>query len=85
MCYYRKQARQGNVGLLCGYCNSIKRDLNPSEWAQALLFVQHSERLLLLTGTPGQGHAFTAAERRECLREEVSRICARKAAQAELK
>jgi hypothetical protein len=85
MCYYRKQARQGNLSLLCGYCNSIKRNITHADWETALLFVVNSAAIMLLTGIPGQGNRMTAPERRECLREAISRIRADRAAQARIK
>ena len=84
MCYYRKQARQGNVGLLCGYCNAMKSGLTRSEWGTALHFIADSETILLLTGTPGQGSGLTAPQRRELLREAVSRVYAKRRADAEI-
>ncbi len=80
VCYYRKQARQGNLGLLCGYCNSMKAGIKPDEWSRALLFIANSARLLLLSQPPGQGNPMSAPEKRECLRQIVSRIYAERQA-----
>jgi hypothetical protein len=79
MCYYRKQARQGNLGLLCGYCNSMKRDIHPADWAVAIQSVRDSAAILLLSQPPGQGTPMSPVDKRECLREAVSRLCAEQA------
>jgi hypothetical protein len=85
MCYYRKQARQGNLALLCGYCNAMKSGLKPAEWESALLWVAQSKQILRLSQTPGQENAFTPPEARECLREAVSREYAIRAERAKIK
>lgn len=74
MSFYHREARAGNVALLCHFCNSCKADLNRSDYESAVQFVRQSESLLSQSGTPGGEHAMTPAVRRECWKEITSRI-----------
>lgn len=85
MSYYRQQARMGNVQLLCGYCNSMKAGINPSEWEYALQHVRASASIQLLSSSPGQGTALTPAELRECLAVAVRKIYATREQTARIK
>lgn len=85
MSFYNKQARAGNLGLLCGYCNSMKAGLNPSEWSAVLQWLASSRHIHRLSQTPGQGNALSAADLRECLRVAVSKQYAIREATAQIK
>lgn len=74
MTFYRRQARAGNVQLLCHWCNSAKSGANPAQWNAAFQYVRKTEAILRLSQTPGGEQSLTAAEKRECFREALRRF-----------
>lgn len=85
MCFYRRQARQGNLQLLCEQCNAIKSGLTLAQWQSAVSFVMSSDRLHRGSRSPGQGTGLSSLEFRQCLCEWVSRFHADTARLLELK
>lgn len=77
MCFYRHQARQGNLGLLCAFCNALKQGCPLEVWLTALQSVNESRAIHQHSRAPGQGTALTERECRECLAEAVSRYLAK--------
>lgn len=73
MSFYKKQARAGNLALLCAECNSIKSHHAPEVWRSALSFIAESERILRLACSPGRGTTLTPVEKRDCLKAACSR------------
>jgi hypothetical protein len=59
-CYYRRQMQQGNLQLLCKWCNALKADTPPDKWF-TLLASAHS----LVTVPVWQ--QMTPVQRRKCL------------------
>lgn len=74
MSFYRAQARQGNVQLLCQFCNATKSGISGLDYQTAREWVHESAAIQLHSGTPGRGTALSALELRECFRVACSRI-----------
>lgn len=76
MCFYRKEARAGNLGLLCSACNAMKQAWPLSVWLDALQHIAVSEAILRLTLSPGRDTVLSSLEKRECLKAAGSRFLA---------
>jgi hypothetical protein len=85
MSFYHRQARQGNVVLLCHWCNAMKSGVPREVWLSAVALVNDSAAIQRRSLSPGEGTELTEVDRRECLREAVSRYRARQKALAAIK
>jgi 5-methylcytosine-specific restriction endonuclease McrA len=66
--FYRAQMRAGNVQLLCKVCNSLKGDLLPDVWLDAICNMKASEMELNPTGTHPWGKPWSPEQTQEWLR-----------------
>jgi hypothetical protein len=71
MTFYRREARAGNIQVLCDKCNALKGDTEPSLWLVALAMSLSDEVHQSATGTPGGGTAWTIARRRESIQRSL--------------
>lgn len=73
ICFYRRQAREGNLQLLCSACNALKGCLHPDKWRFAVANLVVHETIRRDLWFPGKDTPITPANRIEWLRDFCSR------------